>query len=100
MERFGDRTIRVTVTPQLNPDQVHLLAERLVAQLAAGDVDDVFVDVGAVRAPDVCYLDALGRLALAARRHGARIRLVDPCPRLLELLTLAGLDDVLGRDGT
>jgi hypothetical protein len=40
-------------------------------------------------------LDALGRLALAARRWGGEIRVQDPEPGLVELLDACGLGGVL-----
>ena len=40
-------------------------------------------------------LDALGRLALAARRWGGEIRVQDPEPALVELLEDCGLGGVL-----
>jgi ABC-type transporter Mla MlaB component len=53
-----------------------------------------FCDVRGVRA-DAVTVDALARLALAARRHGCRVRLRNPTGELLELLDLLGLGDVL-----
>jgi len=50
------------------------------------------------RAPDLSLVDALARLQLRARRSGCTIRLVDPSPRLSELLDLAGLMGEQGQD--
>jgi hypothetical protein len=52
-------------------------------------------DVGWITAPDERALDALARLQLAARRLGVTLRLYNACPRLTDLITLAGLTDVL-----
>ena len=45
---------------------------------------------------DLAVVDALARLALAARRHGCAIRLDEPDPELVGLLALAGLAEVSG----
>jgi ABC-type transporter Mla MlaB component len=89
----------VLVKPDLAPCDVRPLADRLVRQLRREEVVDVLVDVSGVRTPDVGYVDALARLQLGARRYGSRVRLVGPCPRLLELLALVGLEDLLPADG-
>ncbi len=44
---------------------------------------------------DLCAVDTLTRLQLAARRLGCSIRLRDTCAELAALLDLAGLTDVL-----
>jgi STAS domain len=44
---------------------------------------------------DLLSLDALARIRLVARRHGLVVYLEHPSQELLELATLAGLDDVL-----
>lgn len=46
---------------------------------------------------DLQAVDELCRLAVAARRFGCRVHLAGAEPRLLELIELAGVDDVLGR---
>jgi anti-anti-sigma regulatory factor len=95
---MAPRTIRVVVGPHLGRDDVHALAEELISRLRAGDVAEVQVDVSDVVTPDLVYVDALARLQLYACRHGCRVRLIGPCPRLLELLALTGLCDVLVDD--
>ncbi len=52
------------------------------------------LDVGHIEV-DAVALDAIGRLALAARRHGCRVRLHGADAALWELLELAGLRDVV-----
>ena len=44
---------------------------------------------------DAVAVDALARLALAARRHGARVRLCGASSELRELVALMGLSEVL-----
>jgi hypothetical protein len=41
---------------------------------------------------DLATVDELARLQLRAKRLGCRIALDDPCPGLLSLLDLVGLD--------
>jgi ABC-type transporter Mla MlaB component len=98
VDRSSPRTIRVVVSPDLAPCDVRALAGQLVRQLRRGEVADVLVDVSSVQTPDVGYIDGLARLQLGARRSGSRVRLLGPCPRLLELLALVGLDDLLPID--
>ena len=45
---------------------------------------------------DLSAVDALCRLALLARRHGAELQVRDASPRLRELIELLGLGDALG----
>jgi ABC-type transporter Mla MlaB component len=54
-------------------------------------------EVGGVPA-DAVVVDALARLALAARRSCCEVRLRGASQQLLELIALAGLGDVLRRD--
>jgi ABC-type transporter Mla MlaB component len=69
------------------------LYARACAQLALGGHRALELEVSEVRA-DAVALDALARLALAARRHGCRIRLRGAGPELWGLIDLAGLRDV------
>jgi len=45
--------------------------------------------------PDPSVLDTLARLQLAARRLGTTIRLHNASPALVDLITIAGLGDIL-----
>lgn len=45
---------------------------------------------------DLGAVDALCRLALIARRHGAELRVRNASPRLRELLDFLGLGEALG----
>ncbi|MFC5996300.1 STAS domain-containing protein [Pseudonocardia hispaniensis] len=73
------------------------LCGRVRALLAAGTV--VVLDVRALTEPDRASLDALLRLALAARRLGGRIRLRNVSVRLRDLLTGAGFGAVFDLEG-
>jgi anti-anti-sigma regulatory factor len=55
----------------------------------------VVCDVSGIIEPDGPALEALVRLALTARRMGTSIALRNACPRLVDLIAIAGLDDVL-----
>jgi hypothetical protein len=62
----------------------------------------VVCDVSRIVEPDGPALDALVRLALTARRMGNSVELRNACPLLVDLITIAGLTDVLvvgGRTG-
>ncbi len=93
------RAIRVVVHPELTRADIWVLADRLVRRLRDGNVATVLVDASRVQTPDLVYVEALTRLQLSARRNGSRVRLIGPCPRLLELLAVLGLDDMLAADG-
>ena len=54
----------------------------------------IVIDVHAV-APDLCTVDDLARLQLAARRAGCSIQLRNAGAALRELIALVGLADVL-----
>ena len=69
------------------------LYARACLQLARGDHGLLELEVSGVSA-DAVALDALARLALAARRHGCRVRLRGAGPELWGLIDLSGLRDV------
>lgn len=66
------------------------------------DQREVPVDASALGRADLGLVELLARLALTARRCGARLCLRDATPELLDLLEGVGLAEVLGalpRDG-
>ncbi len=67
--------------------------ELRASHLVHGDL--LVCDVRRLSAPDCAAVDALARLQLTARRRGQRICLRNASRELAELLTLAGLGDVL-----
>ncbi|WP_327353867.1 STAS domain-containing protein [Streptomyces sp. NBC_01304] len=71
------------------------LCAQLSACLTSTGATDVICDVGRVTQPDLAVVDALARLKLTSRRAGARMRIRDPAPRLLQLLGLVGLLDLV-----
>lgn len=69
---------------------------RACRELAAGAHLLLEVDVDGVPA-DAVAVDAIARLALAARRHGCQLRLVGAGGSLSQLLELSGLEGVAGQ---
>jgi ABC-type transporter Mla MlaB component len=70
------------------------LFERTCGLLQASGPEQLCCIVGAVEA-DAVAVDALARLALAARRHGAHLLLSGASRELRELVALMGLAEVL-----
>lgn len=71
------------------------LCERVGGQLAASRATVAVCDVGCVAQVDAVTVDALARLAVVARRHGAALHLVNVPAPLRELIDLVGLGEVL-----
>jgi hypothetical protein len=55
----------------------------------------VVCDVGGLGRPDLDAIDAVARLALAARRLGCGVRLENASPELRELVAFVGLAEVV-----
>ncbi len=70
------------------------LSARICSLLSESGPAIALCDVASVDA-DAVTIDALARLALAARRHRCRIMLIHVSPALHELLEFLGLSDVL-----
>jgi hypothetical protein len=68
---------------------------RTTVVVVDGDVEVTTVEVDGPPVPDLAVVATLARLRLMARRMGWTIRIVDPCPRLCELLEFVGLGDLL-----
>jgi hypothetical protein len=66
-----------------------------IVVLAVGGTELVSWPLAGSAHPDLDVIDALARLALAARRHGCEIGLRNAGPELLGLIDFVGLDDVL-----
>ena len=62
--------------------------------MASTPVTELPVDVADLPC-DAVTVDALARLALAARRGGSRVRLIGASPELRELVAFMGLADAL-----
>lgn len=92
-EGIGEVVLRVDAP--LGRHQVPGLCAVVERMLGDHDIRLVVCDIGAVRDPDLATLDAVTRLALAARREGAVIEFHRACPELSDLLEMAGLTDVV-----
>jgi ABC-type transporter Mla MlaB component len=79
----------------VGPSDVAELCERVRGMLERRGANVVVCDVAALVDPDAAAIEALARLQLTARRLGCRVLLRHPCGELRELLTFAGLADVL-----
>ena len=55
----------------------------------------ILCDLSALGDADVQVIDLLGRLELAARRHGRTLRLRNASPALIGLIAFLGLDATL-----
>jgi len=66
-----------------------------IVVLAVGGTEVASWPLAGSSEPDLGVVDALARLALAARRMGGAIRLRSAGPALLSLISFVGLDDVV-----
>jgi ABC-type transporter Mla MlaB component len=87
--------IRFTVAAEVTRADIPDLCAAL-ADLLRGHGDGLVIcDVAGVMRPDVVAVEALARLRLTARRHGARLVVAGAHPGLLDLVRLLGLDGAL-----
>jgi hypothetical protein len=77
---------------RIGPADAEALARCVCARVAAGERGPLSCDVAGVDDPDMGTVDALARMALAARRLGRRLELRAARRELRELLALAGLE--------
>jgi anti-anti-sigma factor len=92
---FGPGTVAVVLAGTLDHDTVPALVARVCRLLDGIDAQSIVCDVTAVTAPDVVAVEALARLKLAAQRRGLQVWLRDGEGDVLDLLALAGLDEVV-----
>ena len=95
MECGGGRPLELPIVAPVARSDLPGLYSRACA-LLSGEPNARWVvcDVTGVDADAVC-IDALGRLQLAAHRHGSRVRLRGASRELRSLIALMGLEDVL-----
>ena len=93
---MGPRPIVLAVGGRITRADIPGLCERARMALECSDAALVTCDVGAITDPDVVTVDALARLQLTARRQGHVIRFRHAGRELRDLLSLAGLGDVVG----
>ena len=94
MAASSPRSITLTVRAPLLLADLPGLYERTCALLAGVSPDMLLCDVADIAA-DAVAVDALARLALAARRRGCDVRLRGASPELLALMDFVGVADVL-----
>lgn len=92
------RTVTMTVPSPLGRAELPGLFARTCALLAQERGCELLLCEVAGVAADAVAVDALARLALAARRNGCEVRLCGASPELLGLVALIGLSDVLRRE--
>ena len=91
------RAVSLRISAPLERAALPALFERTCALLEAKDAEILRCEVAGVRA-DAVAVDALERLALAARRRGCGVCLCGASEELLALIAFLGLADVL-REG-
>lgn len=89
-----EATIRFAIHGPIAREDVPGLHQRVCAVLASAGPGLLACELADVAA-DVTAVDALARLALAARRHGCHVRVLGASPELRELVAFMGLDAVL-----
>jgi ABC-type transporter Mla MlaB component len=94
MAASSPRSITLTVRAPLLRADLPGLYERTCALLVGVCADMLLCDVADIAA-DAVAVDALARLALAARRRGCDVRLRGASPGLLALVDFIGVADVL-----
>jgi ABC-type transporter Mla MlaB component len=87
-------TVTFAIWSPLSREDLPGLCDRVCALLERNVASVLLCDVAGVAA-DAVTVDALARLALAARRHRCVIRLRGASDRLRDLVAFMGLDDVL-----
>src|ERR1700712_1743759 len=87
----GTCTLDIKVGGLMAAHAIPRLCEQLVILVDCAGVGHLDVDLGRLDEPDLATIDALAGLALAARRHSARVRVRTTNGALEQLLLLAGL---------
>jgi ABC-type transporter Mla MlaB component len=90
----AQRSVSIEIRAPLWREDLPGLVERTCALLEDRPCEVLRCEVGAL-APDAVAVDALARLALAARRRSCSVRLGGVSPQLRTLIGFAGLDEVL-----
>lgn len=80
-------------------DKPGALKDAVAAAVAAGH-REILLDLSGVKYIDSTRLGELIASHITVGRQGGRLKLVGTPPRILELLTMAGLEDVFEQFGT
>ena len=94
MAASAQRSVHLAIRAPLRREDLPGLFGRTCALLAGCASDELRCEVAGVDA-DAVAIDALARLALAARRNDCSVRLCGASEDLRALVAFAGLDDVL-----
>jgi ABC-type transporter Mla MlaB component len=94
MSGSAQRSASLAIRAPLRREDLPGLFERTCELLAAQAPELLLVEVAEI-APDAVAVDALARLALAARRHGCSVLLRGAPPQLLLLVEFIGLAEAL-----
>ena len=94
MEASSPSTITFAIWGPIAREDLPGLCDRICALLERSGASVALCDVAGVAA-DAVTVDALARLALAARRHHCLIRLHGTSAALRDLVAFMGLQDVL-----
>ena len=94
MAASAPRTVTLAIRVPLEHADLAGLFERTCGLLQGGSAELLRCEVAGVPADGVA-VDALARLALAARRSGCRVRLCGASAELRALVGFVGLGDVL-----
>ncbi len=92
-------SIVLVLSGPVPPDDVLTLCDRVGRLLHRTEADLMICDVGALDDPDAATVDLVARLQLTARRLGRRVRLLDACGELQDLIELTGLSDFVPFSG-
>jgi ABC-type transporter Mla MlaB component len=98
MRGAPERSATLAIRAPLQREDLPGLFARTCALLQLAAPQLLSVEVAQIE-PDAVALDALARLALAARRHGCAVRLRGASPQLELLIEFAGLTDALPSEG-
>jgi STAS domain len=90
----SSRAPGIALAGRIGPEDADALATCVCAGVAVGESGPLGCDVARVEDPDMGTVDALARMALAARRLGRNVELRRARQDLLELLVLAGLHEL------
>jgi ABC-type transporter Mla MlaB component len=95
MAASAQRSVRIEIRGPLRREDLPGLFGRACSLLAQDACDVLLCEVAGIEADGVA-LDALARLALAARRSDCSVALRGVSPGLRTLIAFAGLDEALG----
>ena len=84
----------LALSGRIGADDTPRLCDRVREASIRRDGEPVRCDCGGIADPDVATVDALARMALAARRLGSRLELLEAREDLRELLVLVGLAEL------